>query len=154
MHDEYMPAFDALELELRLIVRRAQSSSAWFASLVHPELDASAYPLLAHISMNPGTRGSDLAMHFGVGRATVSRQLARLEELGLISREVDPDDTRGQLISLTAMGEASFSRARESRVNAFRDSLTDWSEDDVQLLADLLHRYSASFTAWRDAQGI
>jgi DNA-binding MarR family transcriptional regulator len=145
-----MTAFDALELELRLLVRRAQSSGSLFAHAVHPDLDSSAFPLLAHISMNPGTRGSDLAAHFGVGRATVSRQLTRLEALGLIHREIDPDDTRGQLITLTPDGEDRFAKARDNRVKALATSLADWDDTDVATLAQLLHRYSDAFLRWRD----
>jgi len=118
------------------------------AHLVHPELDASAFPLMAHIYEHPGTRGSDLAAHFGVGRATVSRQLARLEDLGLISRVVDPDDTRGQLISLTEEGDRRFHQARSARVHALAEALRDWDPQAIQMLADLLHRYSHSFNTW------
>ncbi|PZR51771.1 MarR family transcriptional regulator [Xylanimonas oleitrophica] len=143
--------FGALERELRLLVRRAQSAAAQTARRVHPELEASAYPLLAHIDSNPGTRGSDLAAHFGVGRATVSRQLSRLEQLGLIQREVDPDDTRGQLITLTQEGQNRFAEARDGRVEAFRHALAEWDEADVAQLASLLHRYSEDFVRWRDS---
>src|SRR5699024_6606319 len=108
--------FVALEHEVRLIIRRAQSAGARIARRVHPELDASAYPLLAHIDQHPGVRGSELAQHFGVGRATVSRQLSRLADLGLVRRDVDPEDSRGQCITLTDDGAARFSEARTRRI--------------------------------------
>jgi DNA-binding MarR family transcriptional regulator len=139
----------ALERELRVLVRRAASSAAQIALRVHPELEASAYPLLAHIHMHPGTRGSDLAAHFGVGRATVSRQLSRLADLGLIHRQVDPDDTRGQLITLTADGEARFAKARDGRIEALGHALSDWDPEDITRLAQLLHRYSDDWVAWQ-----
>jgi DNA-binding MarR family transcriptional regulator len=145
--------FEALERELRVLIRRAQSSAAQTAKRVHPELDASAYPILAHISMRPGVRGSDLAAHFGVGRATVSRQLSRLVALGLVRREVDPEDTRGQRITLTADGEARFERARANRISMFEQALSNWSHDDVAQLAALLRRYSEDYVTWRDAHG-
>ncbi|ACZ29334.1 transcriptional regulator, MarR family [Xylanimonas cellulosilytica DSM 15894] len=141
----------ALERELRILVRRAASSAAQTARRVHPELDASAYPLLAHIHLNPGTRGSDLAAHFGVGRATVSRQLSRLAQLGLIHREVDPEDTRGQQITLTDDGEARFAAARDGRIDALGHALAEWDPADVAQLATLLRRYSESWVRWRDA---
>ncbi len=140
-----------LELELRTLIRRAVSSAAQTALRVHPELDASAYPLLAHIAQHPRTRGSDLAAHFGVGRATVSRQLSRLADIGLIHREVDPDDTRGQLITLTADGEARLAAAREGRLDALRQALDAWDPADVAQLATLLRRYSDSWLRWRDS---
>ncbi len=159
MHDRDTPTPDAatdpyvaFERELRLIIRRAQSAAAETARRVHPELEASAYPLLAHISMNPGTRGSDLAAHFGIGRATVSRQLSRLVALGLVRREVDPEDTRGQRITLTEDGAARFEHARAARVEMFREILADWDREDVTELATLLRRYSESFVRWRDTR--
>ncbi|WP_166845018.1 MarR family winged helix-turn-helix transcriptional regulator [Isoptericola sp. BMS4] len=142
--------FGALEREIRVLIRRAQSAAAQTARRVHPELEASAYPLLAHIDMHPGLRGSDLAAHFGVGRATVSRQLSRLVELGLVHREVDPDDTRGQRITLTQDGAARFARARDGRVEMYRAAFGHWERDDVAQLAELLHRYSEDFVRWRD----
>ena len=148
--DNERDPFGALERELRLLVRRAASTAAQTALRVHPELEASAYPLLAHIHVHPGTRGSDLAAHFGVGRATVSRQLSRLADLGLIHREVDPDDTRGQLITLTPDGEARFAAARDGRIDALGHALADWEEKDVATLAALLRRYSEDWVRWRD----
>jgi hypothetical protein len=50
--------FEGLEREIRLLIRRAQSSGTSIARRVHPELDASAYPLLAYIAERPGARGS------------------------------------------------------------------------------------------------
>jgi DNA-binding MarR family transcriptional regulator len=144
--------FAALERELRVLIRRAQSSAAQTAKRVHPELDASAYPILAHISMHPGVRGSDLAAHFGVGRATVSRQLSRLVALGLVRREVDPEDTRGQRITLTQDGVERFERARANRISMFEQALSNWSPGEVAQLATLLRRYSEDYVTWRDTQ--
>ncbi|GHH69470.1 MarR family winged helix-turn-helix transcriptional regulator [Promicromonospora soli] len=141
--------FEGLERELRLVIRRAQSSGASIARRVHPELDASAYPLLAHIAERPGARGSDLATFFGVGRATVSRQLSRLVELGLVERTVDPDDSRGQRITLTPDGSARFERARTSRVAMLEGALATWDPEDVAQLARLLNRYSSDIVAWK-----
>lgn len=143
--------YESLEREIRLLIRRAQSNGASIAQRVHPELDASAYPLLAHIAERPGTRGSDLAAYFGVGRATVSRQLSRLVELGLVERTVDPDDSRGQRITLTADGITRFEQARTSRVTMLEGALTTWETDDVAQLARLLNRYSADIVAWKQS---
>ena len=142
-------AYAGLEREIRLLIRRAQSNGASIARRVHPELDASAYPLLAHLAERPGTRGSDLASHFGVGRATVSRQLSRLADLGLIERTVDPEDSRGQRVTLTPDGTDRFERARTSRVAMLEGALATWDADDVDHLARLLNRYSADIVAWK-----
>jgi len=143
--------FEGLEREIRLLIRRAQSSGTSIARRVHPELDASAYPLLAHVAERPGARGSDLATFFGVGRATVSRQLSRLVELGLVERTVDPEDSRGQRITLTPDGAERFDRARASRVAMLEGALATWDTEDVGQLATLLNRYSADIVAWKQS---
>jgi DNA-binding MarR family transcriptional regulator len=144
-----MAALEALERELRTLVRRSQSQGSMFAALVHPELDSSAFPLLAYIESHPGSRGSDLAAHFHVGRATISRQLTRLEDLGLIERFMDPDDSRGQLISLTAYGRTQVQSAANARVQALAEVVANWNETDVHMLAELLGRYLRDYTRWR-----
>ncbi|MBL0887910.1 MarR family winged helix-turn-helix transcriptional regulator [Myceligenerans indicum] len=146
--DDLAP-FSALEHELRLIIRRASSAGATIARRVHPELESSAYPLLARIAQHPGTRGSDLAAHFGVGRATMSRQLSRLADLGLVERDTDPEDSRGQRITLTADGASRFEKARANRIEMFAGALAHWDREDVQHLADLLHRYSEDLVTWQ-----
>jgi len=143
--------FEGLEREIRLLIRRAQSSGTSIARRVHPELDASAYPLLAYIAERPGARGSDLATFFGVGRATVSRQLSRLVELGLVERTVDPEDSRGQRITLTPDGAARFDRARTSRVAMLEGALATWDTEDVAQLARLLNHYSTDIVAWKQS---
>ncbi|MBE7702047.1 MarR family transcriptional regulator [Oerskovia sp. Sa1BUA8] len=139
----------ALERELRVLTRRAGSSANAMAKRIHPDLDASAYPLLAHIWANPGVRGSDLAQQFGVGRATISRQLARLESVGLVDREVDPEDSRGQVITLTEAGATLLRTTHERRVDSISQALSDWSSEDVAALAGLLHRYSEDVVRWQ-----
>jgi DNA-binding MarR family transcriptional regulator len=139
--DPQTDPFGALEREIRFMFRRGASNAVHTARAIHPQLEASAYPLLAHIYGHPGTRGSDLAAHFGVGRATVSRQLARLWRLGLIEREVDPQDTRGQLITLTPDGAERLRVARDGRRAALQRTLAEWPVEDVTTLATLMRRF-------------
>ncbi len=51
-----------------------------------------------------GMRQSALRRTLGVCRATVSRMLASLEQLGLVTRKVDSLDTRQRLVKLTTLG--------------------------------------------------
>lgn len=141
-----------LERELRVMLRRAGAVAGGMARRIHPDLEASAYPLLAHIADRPGVRGSELAAHFGVGRATISRQLSRLHDLGLVAREVDPEDSRGQLITLTPDGEARLHAAHRGRVSSISEALEGWERDDVATLASLLHRYSEDVVRWNAAR--
>ncbi len=114
---------------------------------MHPDLEPSAYPLLAQIEREPDVRASALAEHIGVGRGTMSRQLGRMEQLGLIERRPDPEDYRGQLIRVTPEGDRRVAAARAKRRGYLGQVLADWDPAERELLADQLHRLNVSLSA-------
>ncbi len=126
--------------ELALLLRRARSLATTMSKRAHPVLDATMYPMLAHIARTPEVHGCDLAAQFGVGRATISRQVSHLESLGLVSRHPDPQDARGQLIELTPEGDVLVTNASEAWRLRLSEALSDWSPDDVAILATSLGR--------------
>jgi DNA-binding MarR family transcriptional regulator len=136
-----------IESELGLLLRRARAAAERMARVVHPDLEPSAYPLLVHIERDPDVRASELAEHIGVGRGTMSRQLGRLEQLRLIERRPDPEDSRGQLIRVTDEGARRVDAAREARRAYLGRALGEWAEDERGLLADQLHRLNEALTA-------
>lgn len=139
--------FPELEQELGLLLRRARASAGAVAARVHPDLDPGAYPLLVHISQVPGIRAAELAAHVGVGRATISRQLRRLEDLGLLQRTPDPADCRAEQLHLTPDGERHVRAASQARRAWLRAALDDWGAEDVHDLAAALGRLNAAIAA-------
>ncbi|MGC5346794.1 MarR family winged helix-turn-helix transcriptional regulator [Streptomyces sp. DT24] len=135
--------FLALERELAVFLRRARANSGEMAREVHPELEASAYGLLVRLESAGRQRATDLAAYFGVGKATVSRQLRALEDLGLVAREPDPADGRASLVRLTGEGLARFRRVRDARRETYVRKLADWDRREVAELARLLHHFNA-----------
>jgi DNA-binding MarR family transcriptional regulator len=133
-------AFLALERELALFLRRARASSGEMAREVHPDLESAAYGLLLRLEDAGRQRATDLAAYFGVGKATMSRQLRALEELGLVARTPDPADGRAILVQLTDEGRARFQRVRQARRAKYARRLAAWERAEVAELARLLHR--------------
>ncbi|MFJ5232729.1 MarR family winged helix-turn-helix transcriptional regulator [Kitasatospora sp. NPDC088391] len=136
------PAFLAVEREVATLFRRSRTRAAEVSRLVHPELEAGAYVLLAFIREAGRARVTDVGLHFGVGKATVSRQIRAIEELGLLRRETDPLDRRASLVSLTEEGERRFAAARAVRMGRFRDSLAGWELAELEQFARLLERFN------------
>ncbi|WNI19781.1 MarR family winged helix-turn-helix transcriptional regulator [Actinacidiphila sp. ITFR-21] len=130
---------DALERELSVLFRRAGAASGELARAVHPELEPAAYGLLARLAEAEPARATDLAGYFGVGKATMSRQLRALEELGLVAREPDPADGRAYLMRLTAEGGDRFTRVRTARREQYLRRLAAWDQAEVAELSRLLH---------------
>jgi DNA-binding MarR family transcriptional regulator len=135
-------AFSALEQQLGTLLRRARAMSAEMGREVHPDLDPEAYGLLAGIHDHSWARASDLALHFGLGKATVSRQLKVLAELGLIERRPDPGDGRAHLLALTEEGRQRLESARTARRQRWHVVLGTWPIEDVRLMAGMLARFN------------
>src|SRR5690349_12312921 len=135
--------FLALERELAVFLRRARASSGEMAREVHPELEPAAYGLLVRLESAGRQRATELAAYFGVGKATMSRQLRALEDLGLVAREPDPADGRAWLVRLTDEGLARFRSVRDARRGRYVRKLADWDRAEVAELARLLHHLNA-----------
>lgn len=130
-----------VEQNLVQLMTRARANVARAARQIDPELGTGAYPILLHISDTGGVRITDLATHFGVGKPTMSRQVAAMERLGLVLRRVDPADRRGALVMLSAEGERRFAVARRQRRDWLVATFADFSDDEVRSLGSLLGRF-------------
>ncbi|MET7620058.1 MarR family transcriptional regulator [Streptomyces sp. NPDC005408] len=135
--------FLALERELAVFLRRARASSGEMAREVHPELEPAAYGLLVRLEEAGQQRATELAAYFGVGKATMSRQLRALDELGLVAREPDPADGRASLVRLTEEGQVRFRRVRDARRDRYVSKLAGWDRGEIAELARLLHQLNA-----------
>jgi DNA-binding MarR family transcriptional regulator len=135
-------AYEELEHELAVVMRRARGLSGAWARDVHPDLDPSAYGLLARIDEVGSVRVTDLASYFSVGKPTVSRQVALLEQLGLVRRTQNDEDARSRHVSLSESGRALLERARDARREHTRATLEAWTADDVATFATLLRRFN------------
>ncbi|MET3986447.1 MarR family transcriptional regulator [Streptomyces sp. PvR034] len=140
MHGSEDQEFLALERELSVFLRRARASSGEMARALHPELEPAAYGLLTRLEAAGRQRATDLAVYFGVGKATMSRQLRALETLGLVAREQDPADGRAFLVDLTREGRERFLRVRYARREQYMRKLADWDRGEVAELARLLNQ--------------
>ncbi|WP_406112397.1 MarR family winged helix-turn-helix transcriptional regulator [Kitasatospora purpeofusca] len=132
----------AVEREVGVLFRRGRARVAELSRRVHPQLEGMAYSLLGHVEQAGPVRVTDVGVHFAVGKATISRQIRALEELGLLAREADPLDRRSALVSLTEDGRRRYLAARDARMDRVRQLMADWSEEDVVRFAGLLHRFN------------
>ena len=132
----------ALEHEIGVIARRIRRNTDERARMIHPELAAAAYSLLAAVADEGPCRASALAGAFSLDKGAVSRYLTQLEELGLLSRTPDPADGRAALVALTDEGRRRLDDMLARRRAQFGDRLATWSEVDLARLADSLGRYN------------
>lgn len=99
--------------------------------------------LLSTIENYGEARICDLAAVDHCSQPTMTTQVRRLEEGGLVTRTVDPGDARAVRIRITPQGMRTLSRVRANRAAAIEPRLARLEPEDRQVLADavtVLHR--------------
>jgi DNA-binding MarR family transcriptional regulator len=105
-------------------------------------LDRALFPLLARIARYGPIGVVELADRTARDHTTISRQMAKLEELGLIERRASATDKRVREATVSVKGRdmiGLLSAARERLANRI---LVDWTDADLDQLRKLLRRFA------------
>ena len=145
--EEFDAAFESIEQQLSLFWRRARAVSHAISRSLHPEVEPGAYGLLMILRREGPMRVTELAALIGIGKPSVSRQVALLEQLGLVDKEDDPDDRRAQRITLSPAGAAEVNELRRRRLSFFRDALGTWDLADLSQLSEYFTRVNDALAA-------
>ena len=92
--------------------------------------------LLSTIEDQGAARISDLAALDHCSQPTMTTQVRRLEDAGMVSRTVDPDDARAVLIRITPKGVETLRQVRLDRGAAIDPYLERLDAADRQTLSD------------------
>ncbi|MFF8833888.1 MarR family winged helix-turn-helix transcriptional regulator [Streptomyces sp. NPDC015130] len=74
-----------------------------------------------------------------------SRHVAHTVDRGWVERLPDPADRRSRILHLTPAGESMLAVLDRRLTDMLAHTLAEWSDDDVELLTDLLARLRDSF---------
>ena len=135
---------DRVERELSLLIRQARTLMVTNASKVHSGLELSAYATLRLLDAEGPLRASTIGERFGLDKSTVSRQLARLIDWGLVERTPDPSDGRAHLVAITPTGHQRLTGITEERTHELRRLLERWNDDDLAEFGRLLELFNKS----------
>ena len=80
-----------------------------------------------------------------VTSGTMTNRLDRLEELQLITRQPDPNDGRGSLVTLTRSGMRAVDSAMEDLLENERELLQNLTIKEREVLSDLLSKLVTEF---------
>jgi DNA-binding MarR family transcriptional regulator len=132
----------SIEETISLIARRSSLPR------VHEQLNSRAgvslgwyaYIALYWIEASGPLRLTELARHFGVVPSTVCRHVQHLESAGLVAKTKDPVDGRAIRLVPTEKGKAVLADLRSSREASIAESLSSWSQADLEKLSSMLLR--------------
>jgi DNA-binding MarR family transcriptional regulator len=129
-----------LETEMAALWQLSRARAREVAQVIHPRLDPTAYPLIAVLGRSEAMRPSELMRALHLDASTVSRQIAAVERLGLVTRVPDPSDARARLVALTPEARERVTDVRREQLARRKASLADWPAEDIAQLTRLLRR--------------
>jgi len=98
--------------------------------------------LLDGIVRSGAVRMGDIATWQGVDKSTVTVQLRRLADRGLVVRRVDPSDARAVLVSASDAGRHLHQDVSRQGARVLAGLLADWDPADRRDLARLVSRFA------------
>jgi len=108
------------------------------------DLDRALFPLLVRLGRAGPMGVAELADQAGRDHTTVSRQLAKLESLGLVRRAGSLEDRRRRAAELSEAGAAVVAAISGARRRLLTRALADWRAADRAAPATLAERFVAA----------
>jgi DNA-binding MarR family transcriptional regulator len=109
-------------------------------------LDRALFPLLVGIGRLGPIGVVELADRVGRDYTTVSRQVARLESLGLVRRQAGAADRRVRQSTVTPKGRAMTAAIDAARDRLGRAIFASWTEPDLDALVRLARKLADAMT--------
>lgn len=138
MKREILQVREAL-FDLTGVLNRPQPDAALIA-LAGVDLDRALFPLLMRVERRGPLGIGELAELCGRDYTTVSRQVTKLEGLGLVTRRPSPQDARIKEVAITQKGKVMTSALEGAREKIMMSLLAGWDGKDVAELARLLRK--------------
>jgi DNA-binding MarR family transcriptional regulator len=105
-------------------------------------LDRALFPLLASVARYGPVGVVGVADRTGRDHTTISRQMAKLEELGLIERRASATDKRVREATVNATGQKMIDALNAARERLANRILISWTDAELEELRRLLRRFA------------
>jgi DNA-binding MarR family transcriptional regulator len=105
-------------------------------------LDRALFPLLVLIGRRDAVGIMELAGLVGRDHTTVSRQVATLDRLGLVTRRAGTSDGRERKVTATTQGLAIVGALDAARERLVQPILAQWDEQDWKTFVSFLRRFA------------
>jgi len=116
-------------------------------------LDRALFPLLVRLSVAHAISVARLADAVGRDPSTVSRQLARLEHLGLVERPSAREDMRLREAAITEAGSRMVEAIAQARRKLLAELVQDWSAAERRSFPALMQRLADAMKEKQDGAG-
>lgn len=115
-----------------------------YAEEVNPGLKGVGMMVLQVILRKGPVTATELSQMLDMDKAVVSRQLAKLRQLGLIEAEASDEDRRVTLLRPSETAQRTIERLHARNAHAYHERFAEWSADELETLRSGLRRFNQS----------
>jgi DNA-binding MarR family transcriptional regulator len=150
--DPHVNAAAAVQTNLAQVIRHARLPRVHRRVMSNSRvfIERGAYGTLFNVDILGSPSLSELAAEMMLDISTVSRQVRRLVEVGLVERHSHSEDRRVTIVNTTPEGHDIANRITLAWQLAFADSLQHWDDAELELLASRLERLAGSLRAFTE----
>ena len=123
-----MTSYGEVERELAALLRRARAWNRDVATVVHPDLQPTAYALLARVDELGSVRAIDLSDYFGIDKGAISRQVGAAGAGRAGRPRAGPGRRPGPAAGRDDEGRKRLAIARSGRRQVVREQLDRWPD--------------------------
>jgi DNA-binding MarR family transcriptional regulator len=134
-------------MDLTGVINRPQPDAALIQT-AGVDLDRALFPLLARVARLGPLGIVELSELTGRDHTTVSRQVTKLENLGLVARCPSPEDGRVRAVIITDKGRVMTDALDAARQKILEGLLAEWKSEDVRHLSRLLRKIADDAMEW------
>lgn len=134
--------YEATEEQLFSLISIVARSKREVATQLEHLMTPAALPVLGIIIRTKRVTQSEICEKLLIDKAALSRMVAKLEELGLVTREADQEDRRVWHLLPTELANERWQKWLQDWRENLREKLEGWSDEDLTLLINLLGRLS------------
>lgn len=128
-------------LDIMVVMNRPQRDE-YMVRAAGISLERALFPLLVGVERVGPIALVELAEGVGRDYTTVSRQVARLEELGLVKREEHVADRRVRKVAITPQGKAMTNRVDAARERMGRAIFDSWEPQEAAVFMRLMRKFA------------
>ncbi|SDC24655.1 DNA-binding transcriptional regulator, MarR family [Paenibacillus sp. CF095] len=132
----------ALGEQIHALISASHALNVRSAERFDANLQPAAFQLVRWLYSHGPTSAAALAEANAMDRSSVSRLIKQLEKSGYVSKEQDPKDRRGVLLSLTELGQQSTVGALKEKESAFYDGISRWDDKELELFTAMLRQFN------------
>ena len=110
-------------------------------------LTRAQWQVLVHLARNEGATQATLADLLEIEPITLSRQIDRMEDAGLVSRAADPNDRRVWLIHMSPRARDLLDQLRGVGRSVLAEALDGLPAETVQRMTEGLHHLRTTLSA-------